>query len=432
MIDQLWSTLGIWLPGVGIMFALTCLSGFFSGSETALFSLSRDDLQSFRSGNVNEKQIVTLLGDSSRLLTAILFWNLIINLSYFAVSVVVARRLSVVGLNEGAWVISFGGLVGIILMGEVLPKSLSVAFPRSISKLVVWPLTISVRLVDRIIPAMLVITRSLQRGFWPDLREEAVLDAEDLEKAVDLTSQSNEVMEQERAILHHILDLKEITAEELMRPRGTYVTVTEPVAWRDIGFSLPPGGFAAIVESGSDQVVGVYWMNGTIYNARKGLRSFRESVISVPWCAHAARVLGQMREKLCHCAVVVDEYGETIGVLTQQDLLDTIFSVSPSRARLILKREAILKIGEDAYHLDGLTTLRFLAQHLDIPFDGDDEPIVTVAGLLHQHLKRFPEVGDECPWQGWKLRVFDVSGPSRIRVLMEKTSGESARNGGND
>jgi len=419
MLEEISRSLSLWLPGVSIMFALTFASGFFSGSETAMFSLTRDDLQTFRSGSASEKNVVQLLGDPSRLLTAILFWNLVVNLSYFAVSVVVSRRLILSGYDSAGWLFSLLGVVSIILFGEVIPKSVSVVFPRPISRLIVWPLLVSTRALDRMLPVLTMMTRGLQRGFWPHLAEESLIDAEDLEKAVDLSTQSSEMIAHERSILHHILDLSEIAIEEVMRPRGTYVTVTEPTIWKDLGFGTPPGGFAAIVESGTDQVVGVYWMHGTIYHQAKGLDSFRESVVYVPWCAHAARTLSQMRSSLCHVAVVVDEYGQTIGVATQQDLLDTIFTPVPSRARRILQREAILKIGDDKYHLDGLTTLRFLSVHLNIPFDADEEPSVTVAGLLHQHFRRFPEINDEMVWQGWKLRVFDVPGPGRARVLLE-------------
>ncbi len=419
MAEEILKSLTLWLPGVSIMIALTVASAFFSGSETAVFSLTRDDLQGFRNGKPGEKQIVQLLIDPSRLLTAILFWNLVINLSYFAVSVVVARRLLINGYESVGWLLSIFGVVSIILFGEVLPKSLSVVIPGAISRLVVWPLSISVRLLDRVLPILAVITRGLTRGFWPKLQEETIIDAEDLEKAVDLSSQSSEMIANERIILHHILDLSEIAVEEIMRPRGTYLTVNEEAIWQDFGHSTPPGGFAAIVESGTDQVQGVFWMHGTIYSESKGLKSFRETVVYVPWCADAARTLSLIRAKLCHVAVVVDEYGQTIGLLTQQDLLDTILSTSPSRARRILKREAMLKIGDHTFHLDGLTTLRYLASHLGIDFDSDQEPSVTVAGLLHQNLRRFPEVGDEMLWQGWKLRVIDVTAPGRVRVLLE-------------
>ncbi|HBN79434.1 MAG TPA: hypothetical protein DD473_27165, partial [Planctomycetaceae bacterium] len=163
MAEEILKSLTLWLPGVSIMIALTVASAFFSGSETAVFSLTRDDLQGFRNGKPGEKQIVQLLIDPSRLLTAILFWNLVINLSYFAVSVVVARRLLINGYESVGWLLSIFGVVSIILFGEVLPKSLSVVIPGAISRLVVWPLSISVRLLDRVLPILAVITRGLTR-----------------------------------------------------------------------------------------------------------------------------------------------------------------------------------------------------------------------------------------------------------------------------
>lgn len=419
MMHEVLNSISLWLPGVSLMLALTIVSGFFSGSETALFSLSRDDLHRFRAGSKREMQIFSILSQPSRVLTAILFWNLIINLSYFAVSVVLARRLINAQFHGVAWGISLAGLISLILFGEVLPKSLAVAFPHRISQLVIWPLTFSVKTLDRIIPALQMTTLGLQRGFWAGLKEESVLDADDLEKAVDLSSQSSEMIAHERNVLHRILDLSEIAVEELMRPRGTYITVQEPTAWAEIGQSMPPGGFVAIIEPGTDQVSGVFWLNDTIYNPKRGLESFRETVVFLPWCSNAAMALTQMRSRLCHLAAIVDEYGQTVGVLSQQDLLDTIFSSSPSRARRILNRESVLKVDHNVFHLDGLTTLRYLAQHLEIPFDPDEEQSITVAGLLHQKLKQFPKTGDECVWENWKLRVIEVKGHGRIRVLAE-------------
>ncbi|MCA8987954.1 MAG: DUF21 domain-containing protein [Planctomycetaceae bacterium] len=419
MTEEILRSLPLWLPGASVMVGLTIASAFFSGSETAVFSLTRDDLQSFRNGRPSERRVVGLLSDPSRLLTAILFWNLVINLSYFAVSVVVARRMIVNGYESVGWLISVLGVVSIILFGEVLPKSISVVFPQQIARTVSTPLAFSLRLLDRFLPIMSVITRGLQRGFWPKLPEETVIDADDLEKAIDLSSQSSEMIAHERNVLHHILDLTEITVEEVMRPRGTYTVVGENCELKDLGPYLPAGGFAAIAPTGSDQVEGIYWLLGTIYHPKKGIESFRENVVYLPWCAHVARALNLMRLKLCHAAVVVDEYGQTMGIVTQRDLFDTIFSTASSRAHRILKRDSILQIGPQTYHVDGMTTLRYLAKELHIESDVGEESSVTVAGLLHDTLRRFPAVSDEVIWQGWKFRVIDVIGLKRVRVLLE-------------
>ena len=87
-------TIAIWFPGALALLALICASGFFSGSETAIFYLSRAELRQFSKGKSSEQIVAALAADADRLLTAVLFWNLLINLSYFAVSGVIAKELA--------------------------------------------------------------------------------------------------------------------------------------------------------------------------------------------------------------------------------------------------------------------------------------------------------------------------------------------------
>ena len=87
------SAAALWMPGAPAMLCLVLASAFFSASETALFYLSRDELRALSAGNPRERVAAEVLRDPERLLTAILFWNLVVNLTYFMVSVVTARRL---------------------------------------------------------------------------------------------------------------------------------------------------------------------------------------------------------------------------------------------------------------------------------------------------------------------------------------------------
>ncbi len=111
------------LPGLAVLGLLIIASAFFSGCETALFFLSRDELRSLQLGNARERRVAELLRDPDRLLTAVLFWNLLTNLTYFAVSVVLARQAMARNQGTLAGVVGIGSLLTIILIGEVLPKS---------------------------------------------------------------------------------------------------------------------------------------------------------------------------------------------------------------------------------------------------------------------------------------------------------------------
>ena len=132
------------------MLCLVLASGFFSASETALFYLSHDELRGLRASRPREHMAAALLSNPDRLLTAILFWNLLINLTYFSSSLVVAHRLGEKAGYGAAGGFSLLSLFAIILFGEVLPKSVAVVYCRRLALTVSWPLSLAVRILDPI------------------------------------------------------------------------------------------------------------------------------------------------------------------------------------------------------------------------------------------------------------------------------------------
>ena len=133
-------------------------------------------------------------------------------------------------------------------MGEVLPKSVAVVFRHQLASLVSWPLALAVRILDPIIPGLSNVTRLARRTFWPHIKREPHLEAEDLERVVEASQQSEEIIRQERQVLHNILDLSEITVEEVMRPRGTYVSLRSPVRLSDLKGQVPPSDYVVIQQ----------------------------------------------------------------------------------------------------------------------------------------------------------------------------------------
>ena len=411
------------LPGLLTLSALILASGFFSGSETALFYLSRDELRSLQTGRPRERMAAELLRDPDRLLSAVLFWNLVINLTYFAISVVLAKQLLDRQETALASLVSIGCLIAIIIFGEVVPKSLSVVFHRKIASLVSWPLALAVRLLDPLLPTLGTVTRVLRRTFWPHVRREAYLHAEDLERAVEASELSEQSVEQERRVLHRTLDLSEITVEEVMRPRGTYDAHSSSVETADLsGRGAVPDYLMLKDEIDSpadpDALAGAVPLATLSARPEGPLSSLSEPVIHVPWCASLADTLQMLRDNLCDVAVAVNEFGETIGVVTYEDIIDTVLVEQPSRAKRILRREPVLEVAPGKYHVDGLTTLRYLSQRLNLEYAPTAEGLLTVAGLLHDELERLPQVGDECRWNGYAFRVIDTPQRGKIRVMV--------------
>ncbi|QDU78345.1 hypothetical protein Pla110_00460 [Polystyrenella longa] len=411
----------LWLSGLIAMIFLTLASGFFSGSETSFFYLSHDEIRTLRVGKPRERLVAILLSNPDRLLTAILFWNLVINLLYFAVSIVITQRLTSENLNIAAGAFGLLSLFGLILFGEVMPKSIAVFARRKVATTVSWPLAAAVRVLDPIIPSLSWVTRLVRRTFWPTIEREPVLRPEDLERAVDAFQLSEEIIKIEQQVLHNILDLSEIKVEEIMRPRGTYETTTGPLQIERMKEIALAGDFILVQDEDRREDANQVFSLQNFTNLNGKTKDFTlDELVYVPWCADLATALTMLRQSYTMVAAVVNEYGETIGVITQEDLLDTILMPQPSRTKRLLRRDPILEIGPGKYHVEGLTTLRHFSARFEIDFQNNNDGQLTVAGMLSEQLDRLPQLGDHVTWQGFDFKVVNVSKVGQYRLLVSR------------
>ena len=223
------------LPWLIAMVALIGCSGFFSASEAALFYLRREDRRALAVGSRAQRVAERLLHDPERLLSAVLFWNLVTNIAYFSIAAIVGIRLelhSPVGQAAGA-VFATAALLTIVFCSEMVPKSIAVLSARRLAGLVGIPLAAAVRAVDPVMPMLRSVSDVSRRIIWPSLQPEPYLELADLERAIEL-SHDTEIMEQERSVLRNIVALSDIRVEEWMRPRRQLRTFKPPVAIQDL------------------------------------------------------------------------------------------------------------------------------------------------------------------------------------------------------
>lgn len=409
------------------MLGLVSFSAFFSASETAFFFLSRDEIRRFGAGNRRQRTVANLMKDPDRLLTAVLFWNLLINLGYFSVGIVLMQSLTAAGFTLVASAMAVLSLLGMIVLGEVTPKTLAVLFRQQISVNVAWPLATAVRVLDPVIPALNSTAVVLRRTFWPHVKHEPHLQPEDLEKAIDASAAyTSELLEIEQKVLHSILDLNEVMVEEVMRPRSLCVTVDpqDTLASRSIG-TTENISYVMLRDDGDDSDI-FYRAVSLMRVIGKSSQTFdelAEPVIYVPWCATLAYVLGQLRDRYSSIVVVVHEHGEMVGTISYEDMLEVIFSEGHSRTKRVLGREPLLSIGDNRYHAEGLISLRLLYENLRISFDAEEEHLNTLSGLFQDELERLPETGDQIQIEGWQFTVIAVDSRGRLRALVEPVNG---------
>lgn len=405
-------------PWLIAMTGLIACSGFFSASEAAMFSLRSSDKQQLANGNQSEQLAARLLQDPDRLLSAVLFWNLVINMGYFALVSVAGMRLRESAQDTSASVIFAAvSLLLIIFFSEMVPKSIGVLCARRLAGLIGAPLTIAARLADPLLPVLRVVTLLSRRLVWPRFKPEPYLEVSDLERAIELSTTDAKLIEQEQAALRNIVLLSDIRVDEWMRPRTQFRTFRPPVALQDLGGEITPSGYLLITEPDSEEVELALHLKELFNIRHERLEYYAEPVICVPWCATVADALQLMKRKSRQVAAVVNEYGETIGILTFEDVLDTIFSYSPSRSKLLLDEKPIHDLGDGAWLVAGVTALRRLSRYLDIELPPSKS--VTVAGVIQERLGRLVVDGDVCDWGPFNLKVLEA--PQRGHMLIELT-----------
>lgn len=398
-------------PGLIAMGVLIIASAFFSCSEAALFSLDRKERRKLASAGRSGKLALRLLDDPDRLLTAVLFWNLLVNVAYFAVTSIISLRL------EGAKAagLTFGALLVLIVFSEMLPKTLAVLMPRVLASWLSVPLAAMVRALDPVLPALRTANLLSRRLFCPKFEPEPYLRVGDLERAVQLSTGNASLLKQEERVLENLVLLSDIRVEELMRPRTNCRVFHPPVSLADLGGQLTPSGYLLVAEPGSDEVAGAVALNSLARVPAENLERHAHAVAYVPWCTTVAAALDTILRGPSGVAAVVNENGETIGILTKDDVLATIFSPAGSRVERILDRIPLRLVEPGRWHVSGMTSLRRLRRHFQVECPPSSN--VTVAGIVQEVLGRIPQAGDACRWGPFELKVLEA--PQRGSMLVE-------------
>ncbi len=309
---------------------LLVLSGFFSGSETALFSLTRHQRATLKSsGTFAGSAVATLLSETRSLLITLLMGNITVNVLYFVVSTKLLlhlreeQMLGPVALG----VASVLPLLGIIILGEVLPKLAAARSPVVYSRASALPLLVVHRLISpvRLIASGLVIT-PLARLIAPSARPDE-LSQDELASMLELSRSQGVIDPQEQRMLRQALELGRVKVDGLMTPRVDIEAIdlqADPAEL--VGFfKRTKLRQAPAYRDDLDQIEGMITARRALLNPPKSVQEVRaliEPVLYVPEQQRADQLLAELRNRAKTSAVVVDEYGGTAGLVTLEDIAE--------------------------------------------------------------------------------------------------------------
>lgn len=411
------------LPWLVAMAVLTGFSAFFSASEAALFSLRPADRYNLAKGTTAaQRQAAALLDDPERLLSAVLFWNLVVNIGYFAMATIVENQLA--PGSRWVWPLRVGALLTIIFFSEMLPKTIAVLVSQQLSTLISLPLAGFVRMVDPVMPALRFITAASQRLVWPGFQPEEGLATVDLERAIKLSTTDAKLLDQERAILENIVALSDIRADETMRPNTQLQVFRPPVRLEDLQGNRTRSGYLFLMESDSENICEAVRLESLWSLHPDHLEASAERVVYVPWCSSLADVAGLLLGKDREVAAVVNERGETIGAITTDDLMDVLFTEHSSRSKRLLNREPIQKVATGLWRATGMTNLRRVGEYFNVELPSSHNK--TIGGAMQETLQRLPEAGDRCDWGPFEMEVVAEEEDGQLQVQLRRNDGGAA------
>ena len=408
-------------PALLAMFILLTFSAFFAFSEAAFFSLSQTSRSALAKKGKLGKLVLQLSEHPERLLNSILLGNLFVNLLFFTISAIITFQLS--EYSTLAWGLGIGSLLVVIVFGEAIPKNLGVTAPQFFALLTSVPLSLLVRTLQPILPMLSFLNILSRRVCFPDFAPEPYLRAGDLERAVVLSGDDAALLKREQRSLQNIVSLSEMEAAELMRPRSWLKVFHPPVSFEqvltELGGTLPRSGYCLLTEPDSDEIVSALSLTRTtaVHLETAWEKQF-EDVIYVPWSAPVADVFDRLQRMNRKVAVVVNEFGETMGIITIDDIIATLFTREHGRSRGLLDRRELKLIGDHHWQLTGLTSLRTLERRFNVSFRQYSS--LTVGGLLREILERFPHAGDVCQVETLQFRVINIEEETGLVVHLQE------------
>ncbi len=407
-----------WITAASIL-VLLALSGFFSGSETALTAASRGKLRAKADrGSKGADKALVLTEDNERLIGSVLLGNNVVNI--LATSLATAVLTKVFGQNGVAAATLIMTLL-VLIFAEVLPKTYAITNPEKVASIVSFPISIVVRVFSPIVAVVRVLVRGILRIFGvatdPDGNILAV--REEIAGALQLGHSEGVVEKEDRDRILGALDLNERAVEEIMLHRSNIEMVDAALPPQEILSTILQSKYTRhpVYRDDPENIVGVIHAKDLLRAMHKLLTGENETadamakfdVMSVAMDAYfvpeTTTLDDQMRQFLlrkAHFALVVDEYGDLQGLITLEDILEEIVGEIADEFDEEDVNE-IEKCADGTYLIDGAMTIRDLNRAHD--WNLPDEEANTVAGLVIHEAQMIPIEGQVFSFHGFRFEV---------------------------
>lgn len=402
---------------------LLIFSAFFSGSEAAVFSLSPLQVRRLASEKMRFScHLSRLLSNPERTLISILLGNTLANVgaSFFA-ALLAFRVVRLVGVDEAA-----GAAVGIgvmtfllLVFGEISPKWYSLERAERIS-LRIAPILILISMI--LLPVSYILELFIRLGQFGKNRRSLVT-MDEIKVMLELGKKTKTLRGFEQEIIENVFDFSGTAVKETMTPRTEMFSVSKDLSVseaRDLARAKRHSRIP-VYDENLDDIVGVLYLKDILtakVSERDSVLNLLKPAYFVPETMSIGGLLEEFQSRRIHFAVVVDEHGGTLGLITLDDILKEIVGDITEESRTGERSEIVL-LDEKELIADGYISLDDLRKStgLDLPVHEFD----TLSGLIYDLAGRIPAEGESFKYRGATYVIQEIQGTriSRVRIVKE-------------
>ena len=402
---------------IGIMLFCVIMSAYFSATETAFSSLNRTKIRTLcEKGNKKAKLVNKLLDNYDSLISTILIGNNIVNIA--GASLGTMLFVDLMG-DIGATVSTAVVTIVVLIFGEITPKSIAKDNPEKFSMF-------SAPLIRTLI--FLFTPLNLIFGGWKKLvskifkvESDNKMSQEELLMLVEEVEEDGSIDEEESSLLKNAIEFSDLKAEDILTHRVDIEAVSTEDSKEDVARVFTDTKFSRlpVYEETIDHIVGIIHQKDFYYGpglTDKPITEIMTSPIFVLKNEPLSELLRLLQENKSHVAVVLDEYGGTLGIVTLEDILEELVGEIWDEHDEVT--EDYTSIGENLWLVDCLENLDDFAKEYDLNIESES---ISVGGWVMEQMGKIPDVGDSFEYDNVSVTVTELDGQRVSQIKMQVT-----------
>jgi len=394
---------------------LVFLSAFFSGSETAFMAVNRIRLRHARKTSSRARTLMEVLKEPERLIGTLLLCNNLVNVALSALGTALAIALTG---EEGVLYATFIITLFLLVFGEITPKTIAAYHADAISLIIAPFFLVAIRILYPVVRLLSMLSRGLIAvlGLQPS-GEGDRLTGEEIESIIEDSGEGGALGKDEQSMLLGVLTLQRTNVGDIMVPIRDVVGLPVDAGYRKVLDIVEKSEFSRypVYRGDISDVLGFVHVRDLFQSSSEkpfSLRKVLRKPHFIPELRSVRQQFVSFKKRQSHLNFVVDEYGEVVGILSFEDVLEEI--VGEIRDEYDSPPREVRKLADGTYLVEGKVHVRDLNRSLgtDLP-EGE---VRTVGGLILRELGRLPLVGDQATLDRYRLRIESLEG-RRIRTV---------------